>query len=93
MKHYKNITGRDIAPGQFLKGINIMCTSKVELYAPRGFDYAAYQIKCGDTDHNGNRAICDGCANDPKAMSEIRRHEANVEADNAWARLAGWGEY
>ena len=28
MKHYKNITGRDIAPGQFLKGFNIMFTHK-----------------------------------------------------------------
>ena len=70
-----------------------MCDNKIELYAPRGYDYVAYDIKCGNTDHNGQRAICGVCADDPNAMSEIKRHEANVEADNAWARSAGWGEY
>ena len=70
-----------------------MCDNTVTLYAPRGYDVQAYDIKCGNTDHNGNRAICDKCSADPDEMAEIKRHEANVEADNAWARSAGWGEF
>ncbi len=71
----------------------MMCDNTVTLYAPRGHDYKAYDIKCGNTDHNGDRAICDTCASDHAKMAEIKRHEANVKADNAWARSAGWGEY
>jgi hypothetical protein len=69
-----------------------MCDNKVELYAPRGYDYVAYEAKCGTTDHYGDRVICDSCASDPAEMAEIERHQRNVAADNAWLRSAGWGE-
>tara|TARA_R110000850_G_scaffold67019_8_gene149083 strand:+ start:649 stop:864 length:216 start_codon:yes stop_codon:yes gene_type:complete len=69
------------------------CKNKFELYAPHGYDYRAYEIKCGNTDHNGDRAVCDTCAADHNIMQDIRRHEANVQADNDWAHSAGWGDF
>ena len=50
-------------------------------------------LKCGNTAHDGSRAICDTCQNDPRAMAEIERQESSIEADNAWAASAGWGEF
>ena len=50
-------------------------------------------LRCGETDPYGESCICDDCSNDPKIMESIRNHQANVEADNAWARSAGWGEF
>ena len=70
-----------------------MCDNTLTLYAPRGYDMRPYKVKCGNTDYNGNRAICDKCRNNPDEMRWIRQQEANLEADNAWARSAGWGEF
>jgi len=69
-----------------------MCKNTVTLYAPHGYDYRAYDIQCGNTDHNGDRAICDSCAANPNEMKRIEQHERNIDADNAWLRSAGWGE-
>ena len=69
-----------------------MCENKVSYHVPRGYDYREVFVKCGNTNPYGNRAICDKCANDPKEMLSINRHEANVEADNTWLNNAGWGE-
>lgn len=62
-----------------------------------GLDYFAVwreiETKCGNTAHDGSRAICETCAGDPRTMAEIERQESNIDADNAWARSAGWGEF
>ena len=50
------------------------------------------EVKCGNTDPYGDRAICDKCASDPAEMRRIDQHEKNIEADNAALRSAGWGE-
>ena len=62
-------------------------------YRPKGWDYVETKTKCGNTKVDGSRAICDACAANADRMAQIERQEANIEADNAWARSAGWGEY
>lgn len=68
------------------------CQNTTTLYAPHGYDYRAYEARCGNADHNGDRVICDECAADPAEMRNIAAQEENVAADNAWLRSAGWGE-
>jgi|TARA_R110000737_G_scaffold186000_1_gene209121 hypothetical protein len=68
------------------------CENKVSYYVPRGYDYREVFVKCGNTDPYGNRAICEECDSDPVKMKRIEMHEANVAADNAWLKSAGWGE-
>ncbi len=68
------------------------CENKVSYNVPKGYDYKEVFVKCGNTDPYGNRAICDECASDPAEMERIKRHEANVAADNAWLKSAGWSE-
>lgn len=69
------------------------CDNFETYYIPRGYDYREVSTKCGNTKTDGSRAICDSCRNDKRRMAQIDRQEANIEADNAWARSAGWGEY
>jgi hypothetical protein len=54
--------------------------------------YVERQVRCGNTDPNGERCICDECRSNPAIMESIRNHQANVKADNEWLRSAGWGE-
>ena len=68
------------------------CENKVSYYVPQGYDYKEVFVKCGNTNWFGNRAICDKCASSPVIMKSIEQHEANVAADNAWLKSAGWGE-
>ena len=70
-----------------------MCDNQVTFFVPRGYGHREVEIKCGDTDPWGDRTICRHCRTDRNRMGEIRRHEENVKADNAWARSAGWGEF
>jgi hypothetical protein len=55
--------------------------------------YRETMVRCGTTDPHGNRCICEECESNPSIMQSIWDHEANVEADNAWLRSAGYGEY
>jgi len=50
------------------------------------------EVKCGNTNPYGDRAVCEKCAADPAEMRRIERHEENIAADNAALRSAGWGE-
>lgn len=70
-----------------------MCEEKVSYWIASGLDYREIETKCGNTAYDGSRAICDKCAGDPRTMAEIERQESNIDADNAWARSAGWGEF
>ena len=70
-----------------------MCENTVTYNVPEGFDYKEVFSVCGRTGYDGNILICHDCANDPRKLAEIERHERSVAADNAWARSAGWGEY
>ena len=70
-----------------------MCEEKVSYWIASGLDYSEIETKCGNTAYNGSRAICETCARDPRIMAEIERQESNIDADNAWARSAGWGEF
>ncbi len=70
-----------------------MCENSVVYYAPSGWDYKEVHGICGQTGYDGSRLICHDCAEDPDKLAEIERQEANIAADNAWARSAGWGEY
>ena len=70
----------------------MICNNKVEFYVPRGYDYKRVEVKCGNTDPFGERAICDNCANNPNEMRSIERHEESIASDNAWLRSAKWGE-
>ena len=69
------------------------CENYEVYYIPKRWDYVETKTKCGNTKIDGSRAVCDECANDAETMARIERDEANIEADNAWARSAGWGEF
>ena len=59
---------------------------------PPTYHYRRVSTKCGNTKYDGSRAICDECRNNPDKMREIADLQADVDADNAWLRSAGWGE-
>ena len=69
------------------------CNNFETYHRPKGWDYVETKTKCGNTKVDGSRAICAECRSDRDRMAEIDRQEENIEADNAWARSAGWGEY
>jgi hypothetical protein len=70
------------------------CKNKVSYMVERGnsMQYREIFLRCGETDPNGERCICGECRSNPNTMESIRNHQANVEADNAWNKSAGWGE-
>ena len=70
-----------------------MCSNMTEQWVPSGYHGSMRPIRCGNTTIHGGRAICDQCAKSEDRMAEINRQEANVEADNAWAHSAGWGDF
>jgi|TARA_R100001530_G_scaffold100661_1_gene69997 hypothetical protein len=70
-----------------------MCENTVTYVIPKGYDYKEVFGTCGQTGYDGGVLICQGCADDPRKLAEIERHEANIAHDNAWARSAGWGEF
>lgn len=69
------------------------CTNKVSYWVPRGFDYRETFVRCGSTDPYGDRAVCEHCAADAETMRHIEAIEADIKADNAAARSAGWGDF
>ena len=70
-----------------------MSCKPVDVVVPRGrYDTRIIQMKCGETNHHGMRVTCDSCLNSKESMQEIARQKANMDADNAWNRSAGWGE-
>jgi len=70
------------------------CRNKVEFWVPTsdGWNYREVQVRCGNTDPHGGRAICWVCREDKAEMQRIQQHEENVAADNAALKSAGWGE-
>tara|TARA_R100000687_G_C6309120_1_gene99599 strand:+ start:203 stop:421 length:219 start_codon:yes stop_codon:yes gene_type:complete len=68
------------------------CENEVSYFTGEMPNYTERLVKCGTTNPYGKRTICDDCRSNPKIMEEIRRHQANVDADNQWLRSAGWGE-
>ena len=68
------------------------CTNRESFWVERGFDYKEIKLRCGETDPHGERVICDSCLKNADKMKSIRRHEANVRADNSWLQSANWGE-
>lgn len=66
-----------------------MCENKVRFYTPKGRELL---LQCGRTGMHGERVICEKCRNNADTMRDIRDHEENMAADNAWLRSAGWGE-
>jgi len=71
----------------------MICNNQVSYFVESGIDYKEIMVKCGTTNPYGNRTICDDCQNNPREMESIRQHQANVDADNAWNRSAGYGEF
>lgn len=69
-----------------------MCENKVSQFVPRGFDYKEVFTPCGSTGIHGQRLLCEQCANDENLAEELKRHDENMAADNAWLASAGWGE-
>jgi hypothetical protein len=70
-----------------------MSCDNEEVYSiPTTYHYRRVSTKCGNTKYDGSRAICDECRNNPDKMREIADLQADVDADNAWLRSAGWGE-
>ncbi len=77
-----------------MKGdLTMTCQNKVSYYVPHGWAARETLVKCGNTDPQGERAICDQCASNPAKMAMIKRQEENIAADNAWAHSAGWGDF
>ena len=50
-----------------------MCLNKVEQYVPRGYDYVAVTMKCGDTSIHGTPLYCEPC----DEANDIRGHAAH----------------
>jgi hypothetical protein len=71
----------------------MICNNQVSYFVESGLDYKEVKIKCGNTNPYGKRTICEDCQNNPREMELIRQHQANVDADNAWNRSAGYGEF
>jgi len=69
-----------------------MCNNTVSYWLPHGYDYKEYEVKCGNTDPYGGRALCEECEKNSSALAEHNRIIKNSEADNAWLKSAGWGE-
>ena len=69
------------------------CKNLVDQYVPRGWDYVNRPVQCGRTMRDGSEALCDECRNDPRRLADYERRQRNADADNAWARSAGYGEY
>ena len=72
-----------------------MCENTVEYLEEHyrdDFTVYARQVRCGTTDPYGERAVCDECRKDKSKMESLAQHDANMRADNAWLRSAGWGE-
>jgi hypothetical protein len=59
-----------------------MCNNKVIQYVPKGYDYKAIEMKCGQTDINGGTLLCDSpnCSNknDSGQAWYICKHGNNV---------------
>ena len=64
-----------------------MCTNRVEVSVPRGWDYKTVMYRCGNTGIDGDMILCSKCEPDRKGR------QADIDADDAWARSAGWGEF
>ncbi len=69
-----------------------MSCKPVEVVVQGRYNSKIIEFKCGNTDHYGERVLCDSCLEDPVVVAELERHQANVDADNAWLASAGWGE-
>jgi len=54
--------------------------------------YREHFVRCGTTDPNGERCICEECENDPNKLKAHQDHVYNTKCDNQWLRSAGWGE-
>ena len=63
-----------------------MCTNRIEVSVPKGWDYKDVMYPCGSTGPEGEMILCPQCEPDRK------RRQTNADADNAWLRSAGWGE-
>ena len=70
-----------------------MCDNMVDQWVPKGWDYVNRPVKCGNTLMNGERAVCDECANDEATMRRINRQEECVRLDNEASHSAGWGDW
>jgi len=70
-----------------------MCENNVSYYVPKGYDYREVFVKCGRTDHHGERAICQDCREDPDVMRDIDAHEETIRLDNQASHSAGWGDW
>jgi hypothetical protein len=71
------------------------CENEVSYMTEIGdsMQYRETMVRCGTTDPQGDRCICEECENDSNKLRAHRDHVANVEADNAWLRSAGYNEY
>jgi len=72
----------------------LSCSNQVEYLVEVGttMRFVERLVKCGTTDPNGDRCICQDCESDPVKMDSIRRHQKCVDADNQWLKSAGYGE-
>ena len=63
-----------------------MCSNKVLIDVPKGWDYKTVEYPCGSTGIYGQMILCDKCE------PQRKNRQALTDADNAWMKSAGWGE-
>lgn len=57
-----------------------MCNNTVEQYVPRGYDYVAVTMKCGNTSIHGTTLYCDSCES-INARQGHKKHECKHGID------------
>ena len=57
------------------------CNIEIEVYVPKGYDYKAITVRCGNTSPDGNPWLCDRCAK-ANAGRDWRREA--IEAGETW---------
>jgi len=57
------------------------CDKPMEVYIPKGWDYKAITVRCGNTSPSGNPYLCEQCAE--KYAGRNWRAEA-IEAGETW---------
>lgn len=72
-----------------------MCLNKVEQYVPRGLDYVAVTMKCGNTSIHGEPLFCESCDEDNRVKGHLPHecvHGKDMRPEGAFCMPCEYGE-
>lgn len=64
-----------------------MCNNKIEQYVPRGYDYVAVTMKCGNTGIHGEPLFCESCEEDNRSKGHLPhecKHGKDMRPEGAY---------